>query len=94
MHIKGIAAGTYYLEEVKAPAGYQRLKQRHQIDVTQDETGTVNMTSGVVTGGFQIVNTPGITLPASGSVSHLLLVVAGCISMVAGIYLVIRYRHV
>ena len=94
VHIKGIAAGTYYLEEVKAPAGYQRLKQRHQIDVTQDETDTVNMTSGVVTGGFQIVNTPGITLPASGSVSHLLLVVAGCISMVAGIYLVIRYRHV
>ncbi len=38
--IKGLAEGTYYLEEVVAPDGYNRLKQpvKFQIDATIDET--------------------------------------------------------
>lgn len=89
--IKGLATGEYYIEEVKAPAGYTVLSERQKIVVNGNNTGTINDTT--VTGGFIIVNEPGITLPASGSSSFLVLAITGCITMAAGIFLVLHNRR-
>lgn len=90
-HIKGLATGKYYIEEVQAPKGYQKLTQRKEITVDGNNTGTVSGTT--VNGGFIIVNEPGITLPASGSSSFLVLALTGCITMAAGIFLVLHHRR-
>ena len=89
--IKGLATGKYYIEEVEAPKGYQKLTQRMEITVDGNNTGRIDGTT--VTGGFIIVNKPGITLPASGSSSFLVLTITGCITMAAGIFLVLHHRR-
>lgn len=89
--IKGLATGKYYIEEVQAPKGYQKLTQRKEITVDGNNTGTIS--NPTVNGGFIIVNKPGITLPASGSSSFLVLAITGCITMAAGIFLVLLHRR-
>ena len=48
--------------------------------------------NGVITGGFMIVNKPGIALPASGSSTGLILLGCASISMIAGILLIAGSR--
>lgn len=89
--IMGLPAGTYYIEETKAPAGYQKLTERMPIAVTTDNLGDYD--NGVITGGFMIINKPGIALPASGSSTGLILLGCASISMIAGILLIAGSRH-
>ena len=89
--IKGLATGKYYIEEVQAPKGYQKLTQRKEITVDGNNIGTIS--NPTVTGGFIIINEPGITLPASGSTSFLVLAITGCITMAAGVFLVLHNRR-
>ena len=88
--IKGLPAGTYYIEETKAPPGYQKLTERTPIAVTTDNLGDYD--NGVINGGFRIVNKPGIALPASGSSTGLILLGCASISMIAGILLIAGSR--
>lgn len=89
--IKGLATGKYYIEEVQAPKGYQKLTQRKEITVDGNNIGTIS--NPTVNGGFIIINEPGITLPASGSTSFLVLAITGCITMAAGVFLVLHNRR-
>ena len=89
--IMGLPAGTYYIEETKAPPGYQKLTKRQAINVTTDNLG--DNENGVITGGFWIVNKPGIALPDSGSSTGLILLGCASVCMVAGILLIAGSRH-
>ena len=89
--IKGLPAGTYYIEETKAPPGYQKLTERTPIAVTTDNLGDYD--NGVINGGFRIVNKPGIALPASGSSTGLILLGCDSVCMLAGILLITGSRQ-
>ena len=82
--IEGLAAGTYYLQEDKAPTGYNKLTERKEIKVEAGETG-VNKTN--------VQNKAGIQLPSTGGMGTVAFAVVGLIVMAgAAVTLIIKKR--
>lgn len=78
----GLAAGTYYLEETKAPAGYNLLKERVAVTVSADTTA-----NGV---DITIVNTKGFTLPTTGGMGTVIFTIGGIVIMLGAALMLIR----
>lgn len=93
---KGLAAGTYYLVETKAPEGYNKLAKPIEITIADTTTGvntpswTVTMTGGGTGTGtegtypeIQVQNNKGALLPETGGMGTVIFTVAG-IAIIAG----------
>ena len=86
---------TYYLHEIKAPAGYNKLKAPVKIVITIDneETGkaTITVDGEKATGDdgttVNVENKKGIELPETGSIGTIGLTVAGVAVVLAGVML-------
>ena len=65
MEIKGLDADTYYLEETKAPDGFNKLKERKEVKM-EGGNNTITMDGNVYKNGVQIVNKKGTELPSTG----------------------------
>lgn len=81
-HISGLEDhATFYLEEIKAPAGYNKLTSRQKVEVNGDTT-TAN-----------VVNKKGTELPSTGSFGTKMLYVVGASAiLVAFVYMVAKRR--
>lgn len=89
--VKGLGAGTYYLTETKAPAGYNKLTA--PITIAIDEAGNVTMNGSPVTEDVEVVNQAGSLLPSTGGVGTTMFYVIGGILVVgAGVVLVSKKR--
>lgn len=72
LHINGLAAGTYYLKETKAPEGYNKLTEAIKVTITksttEDETKwTLTIDKGTVDGKIvKVENSTGSLLPSTG----------------------------
>lgn len=85
---------TYYLHEVKAPDGYNKLKAPVTIviTITDMKTGaatiTVNDGNASVSGGnvIDVENKKGIELPETGSIGTIGLTALGVVVVVAGLF--------
>lgn len=100
--IRGLANGTYYLEEVTAPDGYNKLAAREDIIITdannnatvtainpEENQGLVNS----ITGGLHVINLTGAEMPSTGGIGTILFVVIGSIMMIGcGVLLVAKLR--
>ena len=91
--ISGLEAGTYYLHEVKAPEGYNKLKAPIEIKIertnaeTGDATITVNDTKASGDGTVvDVKNKKGIELPETGSIGTIGLTVAGVAIVLVGVF--------
>ena len=93
--IKGLEAGTYYLHEVAAPDGYNKLKEPIKITISvSGETAsleapvyTIGSTANAAnddTVGVQ--NKQGIELPETGSIGTIGLTALGVVVVVAGLF--------
>ncbi|MDO5541258.1 MAG: SpaH/EbpB family LPXTG-anchored major pilin [Eubacteriales bacterium] len=78
----GLAAGDYWLEETKAPSGYNLLKSRVKVTVSADTTA-----DGV---DITIVNTKGFTLPTTGGMGTAIFTIAGIVIMLGAAFMLIR----
>lgn len=88
--IKGIQNGDYYLEETKAPAGYNLLTDDVKVTVKINEENAGNpvyMYKTVV----DVTNTTGTELPSTGGIGTTIFTVAGIILM-AGVAVVFVTR--
>ena len=97
--IVGLDAGTYYLEETKAPAGYNMLKDPIKVVITAiiDETthaGTATITyNETYTGEVKVENNTGTELPSTGGMGTTIFYVLGGVLMAgAFVLLVVRKR--
>ena len=72
LHINGLAAGTYYLKETKAPEGYNKLTDAIKVTITKSTTAdennwTLTVDKGTVEGKIvKVENSTGSLLPSTG----------------------------
>lgn len=96
MEIKGLDANTtYWLEETKAPDGYNELAERVEIAIGDQniETSLTGDTWQDGDGGVHIVNKAGDLLPSTGGMgTTILYVIGGVLVIAAGAALIIRKR--
>ncbi len=85
---------NYYLEETKAPAGYNGLTSRVQVSITNE-----NLKAEAVNGeytpetGVQIVNKTGSIFPETGGIGTTIFTIVGIVLVLgAGILLVVKKR--
>ena len=92
--IKGLGNGTYWLEEVEAPNGYNKLDDRVGFTIANENLTAIreNDESGW-TGGVQVINKTGNELPSTGGIGTTIFYVVGGVLVVgAGVLLVTRKR--
>lgn len=94
LEIKGFDANTnYYLEETKAPDGYNKLAERVDIAV-KDANLNATVDNGIWdNGGVHIVNKTGSLIPSTGGMgTTIFYIIGGVLVAAAGIFFVIRRR--
>lgn len=95
--VKGLDANTtYWLEEIEAPAGFNKLAERVEVKIANDNLSTTfggDGTYEATMGGVQIANKSGTELPSTGGMGTTIFYVIGSILVVAaGVLLVTRKR--
>ena len=87
----GLKDGTYYLEEIKAPAGYNLLKAPVQVTVNGANATTANLSSLTVTGNVE--NSSGAELPETGSMGTTIFYVLGSVLILAAVVLLVTRKR-
>lgn len=100
--IKGLAAGTYTLTEIKSPAGYTLLAQPITIVINANEDGTfanatvdgTQVTAGVTNGivPVEVKNSKGFTLPSTGGMGTYLFTIGGIVIMAGAAFALIAMK--
>ena len=90
--LKGLDAGTYYLKETEAPAGYNKLNTI--VKVTIDHEGKITVDdSTTATAQVEVENKSGTELPSTGGTGTTIFYVLGSILVIgAGVLLVTKKR--
>lgn len=91
--ISGLEAGTYYLHEIEAPAGYNKLTAPIEIKIEATDgdyskpTYTINgVANADQDSTIPVENKQGITLPETGSIGTIGLTVAGVAIVLLGVF--------
>lgn len=98
--ITGLASGTYYLKETKAPDGYNLLATATMITINGanlEANTDVNGETQVevyVSGGIQVVNQAGTELPSTGGIGTTIFYVVGGLLMAAAVVLLVTKKKV
>lgn len=94
LEIKGFDANTnYYLEETKAPDGYNKLAERVEIAVKAANLEATVDNGTYEEGGIQVINKTGSLLPGTGGMGTTVLYMAGGVLVIAaGALLIFRKR--
>lgn len=102
LHVKGLDSGLYYLEETKAPAGYNLMETPVQVNIipVYNEDGTLkSMTyevDSISQGSSSTVgvrNSSGSTLPVTGGAGTTMIYVAGVALIAAAVVLMISKKR-
>lgn len=105
VEIKGLDADTYFLEETKAPEGYNKLSSRIIVEVGTDMADDKITINATVNGNFEeqivtysgddvrIKNFTGSLLPSTGGMGTVLFITVGSIMVLGfGVLLVTKLR--
>lgn len=89
-NITGLKAGAYYLKEIEAPKGYNKLAAPIKVEI--DNNGNVKV-NGADANKVKVENKTGTLLPSTGGMGTTMIYMAGAILVVAsGIVLVSKKR--
>ncbi|MBQ9662781.1 MAG: SpaH/EbpB family LPXTG-anchored major pilin [Oscillospiraceae bacterium] len=84
--IEGLDNKTYYLEETKAPTGYNKLETRIEAAASTSTAPATNI-------DYKVENNKGATLPSTGGIGTTIFYVVGSILVVAaGVLLITKKR--
>lgn len=87
---------TYWLEEIAAPAGYNKLNARVEVKMTEGknlETTMTGETWAEENGGVQITNNTGTKLPETGGMGTTIFYVIGAILVIGSAVLLITKKR-
>lgn len=87
--IQGLKSGTYYLEETKAPAGYNKLTERVKVEIKDANLTATQGENGQWTGGVVVENKAGIQLPTTGGMGTTMFYVLGTLLVLAAVVLLV-----
>lgn len=93
--LQGLDAATYYLKEVKAPAGYNLLKDAVAFTITDanlDGTVDGNTAGDNILNVGQIQNTKGFELPVTGGMGTVVFTAVGIVLMAGGLLLIVAMK--
>lgn len=94
VRINGLDNGTYYLEEVQAPAGYNKVKERIEVKIKDANLdATVNNTD-YTSGGIEVVNRTGAELPSTGGMGTTMFYVLGAVLVLGAAIALVAKRRV
>ena len=83
----GLADGTYYLVETKAPAGYNLMEKPFKVEVKGDSTGAnLSVTAN-------IANSTGTTLPSTGGMGTTVFYVLGSALVLGAVVLLVTKKR-
>lgn len=91
--ITGLDKKTYYLEETAAPAGYNKLTERQEVDLSKGDILRDQDASGVKTYGVKIVNQSGTELPSTGGTGTTIFYVLGFILVIGAAVLLVTKKR-
>lgn len=90
---EGLANGTYYLVETKAPAGYNQLTEAQKVEVHDGEHNAPVTSETQLTVTATVENQAGTLLPSTGGMGTTIFYVLGAVLVVgAGVLLVTKKR--
>lgn len=84
VNIRGLAPGTYYVEETTVPDGYNKLAAREAVTITTGATAAVEIT---------VVNNAGAVLPTTGGIGTTIFYIVGGILVVGAIVVLVTRRR-
>lgn len=93
----GLQAGTYYLEETVAPAGYNQLTKDITIVLNKDGSATIDDAASTLGADHSltagVANSTGTMLPETGGIGTVIFVALGALAVIcAGVFLVTNKR--
>ena len=92
IHVDGLDADTYYLREIEAPAGYNKLADDFEVVIkgaTKEESDNLTYTTVVA----EVNNQSGTQLPSTGGVgTTIFYVLGGILAVGAAVLLIARKR--
>lgn len=98
--IEGIKEGVYYLKEIEAPKGYNKLKDPIKVKIS--DSGQVSIlksvpggteTSEAITDYVKVLNNTGTILPTTGGNGTSLIYFLGAVlALVSGVVLITKQR--
>ena len=88
IHISGLDSDTYYLREIKAPAGYNTLKDDFQVVITDATKGGDYKTALV-----KIQNLSGTELPSTGGMGTTIFYVLGSALVLGAVVLLVTKKR-
>lgn len=93
----GLQAGTYYLKETVAPAGYNQLTKDITIVLNKDGSATIDSASSTLGADHSltagVANSTGTMLPETGGIGTVIFVALGALAVIcAGVFLVTNKR--
>ena len=91
--IQGLANGDYYLEEITAPKGYNKLDRRVKITIDNADLKATTTENTYTGGGVKVENKAGTTLPGTGGIGTTIFYLIGGGLMVAAAVLLIAKKR-
>ena len=89
--ISGLKEGIYYLKEIEAPKGYNKLTQ--SLTVVIDEDGNISVNGGTASNKVEVQNNKGSLLPSTGGMgTTLIYLIGGALVLGSGFVLANKKR--
>lgn len=91
--IQGLGNGTYYLKEIKAPAGYNLLTGFTEVKIADKNLNATVADGKWTEGGIQIINQSGTELPSTGGMGTTLFYILGGMLTVGALVLLVTKKR-